>query len=260
MSALIQLKGLFIREIARFFKVPLQTIGAPIVNSALYLMIFGVSLGNSIRSPDEVPYLAFLIPGLIAMSVIKNAFDNSTSAIMGPKYVNELQDLRTVPLSRQQIVWAKTLASLVRGLLVGLITYLVGQTFFFFTDGHMLTIAHPIILSYFLIVGGLSFGFLGVAIGMLSRSFEHIGAVSALILLPLIYLGGVFFTLKNLHPFWQTVSHFNPLFYIINGVREGILGNTDINFFPAAILTFALFLVTYFCADFSLRKGTHYLR
>ncbi|WP_420422638.1 ABC transporter permease [Simkania sp.] len=260
MSTLIQVKGLFIREIARFFKVPLQTIGAPIVNAALYLMIFGVSLGNSIRSPDEIPYLAFLIPGLIAMSVIKNAFDNSTMAIMGPKYVNELQDLRTVPLSRQQIVWAKTFASLVRGLLVGLITYLVGQTFFFFSDGQVLTIAHPFILAYFLLIGGLSFGFLGVAIGMLSRSFEHVGAVSALILLPLIYLGGVFFTLKNLHPFWQTVSLFNPLFYMINGVREGILGSTDINFLPSAIVAFALFLVTYFCADLSLRKGTRYLR
>lgn len=260
MIALIQVKGLFMREIARFFKVPLQTLGAPIVNAALYLMIFGVSLGNSIRSPDEIPYLAFLIPGLIAMSVIKNAFDNSTSAIMGPKYVNELQDLRTVPLTRQQIVWAKTFASLVRGLLVGLITYLVGQTFFFLTGGEVLKFAHPLILIYFLLVGGLSFGFLGVAIGMWSRSFEHVGAVSALVLLPLIYLGGVFFTLKNLHPVWQTISLFNPLFYIINGVREGILGSTDIAFLPSALVTFAFLLMTYFCAALSLKKGTSYLR
>ena len=231
MSAFIQIKGLFIREIARFFKVPLQTLGAPIVSSALYLMIFGVSLGNAIQSPDQIPYLAFLIPGLIAMSVIKNAFDNATSAIIGPKYVNELQDLRTVPLSIVQISWAKSFASLTRGLLVGLITYAVGQTFFFISEGQVLTITHPFALTYFLLVGGLSFGFLGVAIGMWSRSFEHVGAVSALVLLPLIYLGGVFFTLQNLHPIWQKISFFNPLFYIINGMRYGVLGTTDVNMF-----------------------------
>jgi len=260
MSALIQIQGLFVREVARFFKVPLQTIGAPIVNSALYLMIFGVSLGNSIRSPDHIPYLAFLIPGLIAMSVIKNAFDNATSAIMGPKYVNELQDLRIVPLSIQQISWAKSFASLTRGLLVGLITYIVGQVFFYITEGHLLIITHPHILAYFLIVGGLAFGFLGIAIGMISSSFEHVGAVSALVLLPLIYLGGVFFTLQNLHPFWQKLSFFNPLLYIINGVRYGVLGTTDVSFLTSGLITFVFLLLTYICAYMSLKKGVHYLR
>ena len=206
MRGFIQIKGLFIREVVRYFKVPLQTLGAPIVNAALYLMIFGVNLGGSMHTPGNVPYLAFLIPGLIAMSVIKNAFDNSASAIMGPKYVNELQDLRIVSLTILQISWAKSLASLTRGLLVGLITYLVGQFFFYLWQGEMLHIQYPLAFFYFLIVGGLSFGFLGVAIAMWSRSFEHINAVSALVLLPLIYLGGVFFNLENLHPIWQKIS------------------------------------------------------
>lgn len=260
MSAIIQVKGLFTREVARYFKVPLQTLGAPIVSTALYLMIFGVSLGRSIQTTGSLPYLAFLIPGLIAMSVIKNAFDNSTSAIMGPKYVNELQDLRIVPLSILQITWAKSFASLTRGLLVSFITYLVGQVFFYFYEGTLLPIVAPLTLIFFLLAGGLSFGFLGVAVGMWSRSFEHINAVSALILLPLIYLGGVFFSLSHLHPIWQKISYFNPLFYIINGVRAGILGKADVNFTLSVAVILLFLIVTYFCAHISLKKGAHFLR
>jgi len=260
MNRWLQVQGLYKREVARFLKVPLQTVGAPIVNSILYLLIFGVSLGHSIRLENNIPYLAFLIPGLIAMSLIKNAFDNSTSAIMGQKYVNELQDLRVTPFSLQQLCAAKTLSSLTRGLFVGLITYCVGQTFYYFQMGHFLPIANPLVFIYFLIFGGLAFGNLGIAIGMWSKSFEHVGAVSMLILLPLIYLGGVFFSLEGMHSFWQSTSHFNPLFFIINGIRYGMLGSTDIHLGIAGVVTFAFFLVCYILALFSLRNGPRYMR
>lgn len=260
MNAFIQLTGLFKREVSRYFKVPLQTIGTPIVNTALYLMIFGVSLGSSIHMRGDLPYLAFLIPGLIAMSVIKNSFDNSTSAIIGPKYVNELQDLRVVPLSIYQIAWAKSLASISRGLLVGVITYLVGQVFFYGLEGKIISIANPLALIYFLFVGGIGFGFLGIAVGMWSKSFEHINAVSSLILLPLIYLGGVFFSLENLLPIWKQISFFNPLFYIINGVRYAILGATDVSFIVSAIVTMTFVCMAYLSAHLSLKKGSRFLR
>lgn len=260
MNKLLQVKGLFEREVSRFFKVPLQTLGAPIINSFLYLLIFGVSLGHSITLENNIPYLAFLIPGLIAMSVIKNAFDNSTSSIMGQKYVNELQDHRTSPLSLQQLCLARSLASLVRGLLVGLITYLVGQTFYLFFQGHFLSIHDPWIFVYFILIGGLAFGNLGTAIGMWSKSFEHVGAVSMLILLPLIYLGGVFFSLDQAHTFWQTLSHFNPLYYMINGIRYGMLGTSDMSVSLAGGVTFVFFLLCYLLALFSLRPGKNYIR
>jgi len=260
MKAIVQFQGLCMREMSRLFKIPLQTFGAPIVNAVLYLMIFGVGLSRSIRSSDGIPYLAFLIPGLVTMSVIKNAFDNATSSIIGPKYVNDLQDLRTTPLSIFQISFAKSLVSLSRGVLIALITYITGQLFFFSTQGKFLVVAHPWISVYFLLVGGLSFGFLGVAIGMWARSFEHIGAISALILLPLIYLGGVFFTLSYLHPIWQTLSFFNPLFYFINGIRYGILGATDVGFYQLIFVTFSFLCLTCICAHLTLKKGSNYLR
>ncbi len=260
MSKWIQFYGLFRREVSRYLKVPLQTVGAPIVNSFLYLLIFGVSLGHSIHLENNLPYLAFLIPGLIAMSIIKNAFDNATSSIMGQKYVNELQDHRTSPLSLHQLCFARTTASLTRGLLVGLITYLVGQAFYLVWQKEFLMVADPWIFTYFIIFGGLTFGNLGIAIGMWSKSFEHVGAVSMLVLLPLIYLGGVFFSLENAHPFWQTISHVNPLYYIINGIRYGMLGTSDINLVLSASVTFAFFIVCYLLALLSLRKGSNYMR
>ena len=164
----IQIFGLFKREVTRFCKVPLQTVGAPIVNSFLYLLIFGVNLGHSIDLDPHLSYLAFLIPGLIAMSITKNAFDNATSSIMGQKYVNELQDYRVSPLSFQQLCLARTFASLTRGLLVGCITYLVGQAFFLIYHQTFLPFYHPYIFLFFALFSGLAFGNLGTAIGMWS--------------------------------------------------------------------------------------------
>lgn len=260
MNRSIQFWGLFSREVRRYFKVPLQTLGAPIVGTSLYLLIFGISLGGSIHVQENVPYLAFLIPGLIAMSIIKNAFDNSTSAIVGPKYTNEMQDLRTTPFSINQISFAKTLASLSRGILVGVITYSVGQLFYYLRLDSFMEITHWGSLFFFIVFGGMAFGQLGIAIGMWASSFEYIGAVSMLVLLPLIYLGGVFFDLQNAHHFWQFVSHMNPLFYIINGIRYGILGQADVNMTLAVFVTLAFFLITYVLSLLSLRKGSHYLR
>ena len=260
MNRWIQFSGLFRREISRFLKVPLQTIGAPIINTFLYLVIFGVSLGHSIHLKANLSYLAFLIPGLIAMSIIKNAFDNGTSSIIGQKYVNELQDHRISPLTPQLLCCARGLASLVRGLLVGFITYLIGELFFLVFQGKWLAVYNPHIFIYFAIVGGWTFGNLGTAIGMSFKSFEHVGAISALVLLPLIYLGGVFFSLENIDPFWQKISYINPLYYMINGIRYGVIGKSDVDLIFATAVSFAFFTFSYILALISLKKGSNYMR
>nr|MDJ0652482.1 ABC transporter permease [Simkaniaceae bacterium] len=123
-----------------------------------------------------------------------------------------------------------------------------------------LVLYNPYIFLFFAVFGGLAFGNLGTAIGMWSKSFEHVGAVSMLVLLPLIYLGGVFFSLENAHPLWQKVSHINPLYYLINGIRYGFLGKSDICSTLAALVTFLFFIVCYGLALISLRKGSNYLR
>ncbi|MBO9668728.1 MAG: ABC transporter permease [Bdellovibrio sp.] len=247
---------LFRREIARFLKVIVQTVITPFVSSFLYLLIFGVSLGSTMPAHQGVSYMAFLIPGLMMMGLMNNAFQNSSSSIVSSKFSGDLEDLRVAPVSDQEIIWAMGLASLVRGFLVSVITYLVGTIFCYYQQGTVLSVAHPLYAFYFIVVAGLIFGLLGISVAFWATSFDQLSAFSAFILLPLTYLGGVFLSIENLHPFWQMISKLNPLLYMINGLRYGIVGVTDVSMsiaVPVSLLGFAVF---YVLAFFSLRKGS----
>jgi ABC-2 type transport system permease protein len=219
---------LFKKEIRRFVRVIAQTIFIPLINSTLYLLIFGVSLGKNIQVAQHASYLSFLIPGLVMMGVLNNAFQNSSSSIGTSKFHGDLEDLRVVPLKPWQILWALALGGLIRGILVGTITFSVGEFFYWYTEKALLSITHPFLLFVFLCLGGLSFGQLGIVVAFRARNFDQMAAIGGFVLLPLMYLGGVFFPLHNLHPFWQGVSQLNPMIYFINGVRFSILGVADI--------------------------------
>jgi ABC-2 type transport system permease protein len=249
--------ALYDREMKRFMKVIFQTIFAPLINSTLYLLIFGVSLGASITLDHPTSYLAFLIPGLVMMGVLNNAFQNTSSSIVSGKFSGDLEDLKVVPLTPNMILSAMSIAALSRGLIVGLVTFLVGEVFLFVVEGSFTSIAHPIWLVYFLAVGGLSFAALGVSIAFWAKSFDQMSAVGSFVLLPLIYLGGVFFSLKGLHVFWQTISSFNPVLYLINGVRYGISGVTDVDIRMAALVSFVFLMIFHFLALRALKYGSY---
>jgi ABC-2 type transport system permease protein len=222
------LLSLLKKETRRFVRVIAQTIFIPLINSTLYLLIFGVSLGKNIQVAAHESYLSFLIPGLVMMGVLNNAFQNSSSSIGTSKFHGDLEDLRVVPLQPWHILWALALGGLVRGILVGLITFSVGEFFYWYSEHAFLTIHHPAILFLFLCLGGLTFGQLGIIVAFRAKNFDQMAAIGGFVLLPLMYLGGVFFPLDNLHPFWQAVSRLNPMIYFINGVRYSILGIADI--------------------------------
>ncbi len=249
--------SLYRREMKRFFKVIFQTIFTPFINSTLYLLIFGVSLGASIRLDSGLSYLSFLIPGLVMMGVLNNAFQNTSSSVTSGKFSGDLEDLKVVPLNSTMIIWALSVAGLTRGLIVGLITYTVVEVFLYVTEGAFLPVAHPFWLLYFLVVGGLAFSKLGIAIAFWAKSFEHVSGVGSFVLLPLIYLGGVFFSTRGLHPFWQKVSEFNPVLYFINGVRYGMLGISDVNVLTAAWISFGALAVLYVLGLYALKYGSY---
>jgi len=247
---------IFHREIARFLKVIVQTVITPFVSSFLYLLIFGVSLGEQMSTHQGVNYLSFLIPGLMMMGLINNAFQNSSSSIVSSKFSGDLEDLRVAPVTDREIIWAMSLGSLVRGTLVALITYIVGSLFMLYQHGQWLTVAHPLITLFFTVVAGLIFGMIGISVAFWATSFDQLSAFSAFILLPLTYLGGVFLSIEHLHPFWQMVSKFNPLLYLINGLRYGILGVSDVNIWTATLISLLGFLFFYVMAHWSLKKGS----
>lgn len=245
---------LYVREMKRFIKVVVQTVFTPLVTASLYLLIFGVSLGRNITI-SEGTYLSFLIPGLVMMSVLNNAFQNSSSSIVAGKFSGDLEDWRVVPLSNQQIIWALSAGGLSRGFIVGFITYAVGAVFHIVLEGTFLMPVHFGWLVFFLAVGGLSFAKLGISVAFWAKSFDQLSAVGTFLLLPLIYLGGVFFSLEGLHPFWQAVSKFNPVLYFINGVRYGIIGHSDVDVVTAAFVSVGALVVFHFLGLRSLKTA-----
>ncbi len=256
-SVLIPFWTIFQREVRRFMKVIFQTIATPLINSSLYLLIFGVSIGNEIDVGKGVSYLAFLIPGLVMMTVLRNALENAVGSIVTSKFVGELEDLRMAPLSTAQIVWGNGLAAIFRGIIVGVVTFGVGELFFWFDQKELFTIQNPALLFLFLLFGGLAFAHLGLAICMVATNFEQVSAINTFLLLPLIYLGGVFFSLDQLHPYWRYLSQFNPLLYLVNGVRFGMLGVSDVGVSFALFVTLLTWAVFYYLAIVSLKKGSY---
>jgi ABC-2 type transport system permease protein len=244
------------REVRRFLKVVVQTLLTPLVNSTLYLLIFGLSLGASITMPGGLTYLAFLIPGLVMMGCLNNAFQNSSSSVITAKFGGDLEDFRVSPLSHPQIVWAMSVGGLIRGFVVGIMTFLTGAVFLRVTEGHWLVPAHPWILLGFIIVGGLAFAKLGICVAFWARTFDQLSAISGFVLLPLIYLGGVFFSIAGLHPVWQSIARWNPLLYLINGVRFGFLGVSDVSIPVAAAVSVVTLVVFHALALRSLKTGS----
>lgn len=214
-------RTLLAKEIRRFLSVWVQTIFTPVVTTGLYLVIFGVSLGKQINLGTGVSYLAFIVPGLIMMGIVNNAAQNTSSSIFISKINNVLIDVLVSPLSHLEIALAYTLGGVIRALMVGLITWFISFPF------EIILPQHPLFVATIALATATFFSALGALIAIFADRFDHIGAFNTFILLPLIYLGGVFYSIHVLPPFWQMVSRVNPIFYMIDGFRYGFLGRAD---------------------------------
>lgn len=243
------------KEVKRFLKVIMQTVVTPFMSSFLYLLVFGVSLGSRMSDVQTVSYLAFLIPGLMMMGLMNNAFQNSSSSIAVMKFSGDLEDLRVTPLSHHHILLAMGLGSVIRGLTVALVTYIVGILFYYLQFGELLGLAHPFVLSYFVLVGGFNFGMMGICAGFWAKSIEHIAAFTNFILLPLLYLGGVFVSIETLPPWAKMVSAYNPVLYLINGMRFGVLGVSDVALIHSILVSAIGLVVMYGLAFLALRNA-----
>ena len=245
----------FYRDVSRFFKVKVQTILSPLTSQALYLVIFGLGLGKVVKISDQFSYFQFIIPGLVAMSLINQSFQNGASSIFSMKITGEIIDIKSTALNTQQIIFGVAFSGLIRGLIVSLLTLAMGECVHFLSMGYFLPLKGFVWLAPFLICGGMVFSMIGFSVGIWSKTFDHIGAISSFVVLPLIYLGGVFFDLDTLSPFWRAVSVFNPLLYFVNGVRWSFLGVSDIPVPQSFALVFASLFLSYGLACLSAFKG-----
>jgi ABC-2 type transport system permease protein len=210
------------KEILRFLRVSFQTLLAPIVTASLYLFVFGATLGDRITVLEGFSYAQFVIPGLILMGVINNSFANTSSSLLISRYLGNIVDLLVTPITPPQFIVAYTLAAMLRGLLVGS-AVLVISTFF-----SPLPWVHPWTACAMAALASFLFAQFGLIIGIYADTFDALAMFNNFLILPLIYLGGVFYPISILPPPWERLSRFNPLLYLIDGFRHAILGVGDI--------------------------------
>jgi ABC-2 type transport system permease protein len=214
---------LFRKEILRFWKVAFQTVAAPVLTAVLYLLIFGHVLQDRVEVFAGVGYTAFLIPGLVMMSVLQNAFANSSSSLVQSKITGNLVFLLVTPLSHWAWYAAYVGASVVRGLAVGTGVFLVTVWF------APLSLAEPWWIVVFMVLGAAMLGSLGLIAGLWAEKFDQMAAFQNFIVMPMTFLSGVFYSVRSLPPFWYEVSHLNPFFYMIDGFRRGFFGASDVS-------------------------------
>ena len=214
---------LFYKEVLRFWKVAFQTVAAPVLTAVLYLLIFSHVLENRVQVYGQLSYTSFLVPGLVMMSVLQNAFANSSSSLIQSKIMGNLVFVLLTPLSHRAWFAAYVGSSVLRGLLVGLGVF--GVTLFFARP----VFAAPLWVFTFAILGAALLGTLGVIAGLWADKFDQMASFQNFIIVPMTFLSGVFYSIHSLPPFWQQASRLNPFFYMIDGFRHGFFGVSDIS-------------------------------
>ena len=232
---------LLYKEVLRFWKVATQTITAPILTAMLYLLIFGHVLEDHVQVYPEVRYTSFLIPGLVMMSVLQNAFANSSSSLIQSKITGNLVFVLLPPLSHWELFSAYVLASVVRGLAVGAGVFVITAWF------AKLAFVAPWWIAIFALLGAGMLGTMGLIAGIWAEKFDQLAAFQNFIIMPATFLSGVFYSIHSLPPFWQAVSRFNPFFYMIDGFRYGFFGQSDVNPLTsfAVVSVFSLLLAAF---------------
>ncbi len=238
-SPAVAFRTLLAKEMLRFWKVSFQTIAAPVLTSVLYLLVFGHVLEKHVEALPGVSYTSFLIPGLVMMSVLQNAFANSSSSLIQSKIMGNLIFVLLPPFSHWQLFGAYVAAAVVRGVVVGAGVFLI--TVWFAPPGF----AAPWWSLIFALLGAAMLGSLGRIAGIWADKFDQLAAFQNFIVMPATFLSGVFYSVKGLPPFWQAVSHFNPFFYMIDGFRYGFFAQSDVNpWISFAVLVVALAVTT----------------
>ena len=240
---------LFYKEVLRFSKVALQTVLAPVITSLLYLLVFSQVLEEHVEVYDGVSYTAFLIPGLIMMAITQNAFANSSSSLIQSKVTGNIIFVLLTPLSYMEFYLAFLMASIVRGLMVGLGIFLVSLLF---VDLPIHNVAYLLLFS---LLSSAVLGSIGIIAGIWSEKFDHLAGFQNFIIMPLSFLSGVFYSIHSLPPFWQILSQFNPFFYMIDGFRYGFFGLSDTHPGMSIVVVVAAWLATAAITLEMLRRG-----
>jgi ABC-2 type transport system permease protein len=228
--------ALFYKEVKRFWRVSFQTVAAPVLTAILYLMIFGHVLEDHVKVYDAISYTAFLIPGLVMMSLLQNSFANTSSSLIQSKITGNLIFVLLAPLSHFEFFSAYVLAAMVRGVAVGAGVFLATC---WFTD---ISFHQPVWILVFGLLSAALLATLGLIAGIWAEKFDQLAAFQNFFIMPATMLSGVFYSIHSLPPIWQTISHFNPFFYMIDGFRYGFFGISDVSPWFSLLIISVFFL------------------
>ena len=241
---------LVVREIRRFMRLWSQTLIPPAITMTLYFIIFGKLIGSQLREIDGYSYMQFIVPGLVMMSIMTNAYSNTVSSFFLTKFNKSIEEMLVSPMPNWVILMGFTLGGAVRGMMVGIIVMLVA---FLFTH---VPIQHPVIIFSMALLSAMVFSLGGLINGIYAKRFDDITFVPTFVLTPLTYLGGVFYSINQLPSPWREISRFNPVLDMVNTFRYGILGISDVSIYFGFGLVTLLLIVLFTWAWYLLKKGT----
>lgn len=247
------MKAIYRFEMARMKRTLLQSVVAPVLTTSLYFIVFGAAIGSRIQEVDGVSYGAFIVPGLIMLNLLTQSISNASFGIYFPKFVGTVYEMLSAPVSMLEVVVGYVGAAATKSLILGLI---ILATASFFVD---LQIAHPFVMLAFLILTTLSFSMMGFAIGIWADNFEKLSLVPMLLVTPLIFLGGSFYSIDMLPPVWQTISLFNPVLYLVSGFRWSFYEIADVNV-VVSLISICVFLLICYGAVWWIFKTGYKLR
>lgn len=245
----VALNTLIIKEIRRILRIWPQTLMPPAITMTLYFVIFGKMIGERVGEMGGVSYMQFIVPGLIMMAVITNSYSNVVSSFFATKFHGNIEEMLVSPISKHTILIGFIVGGVFRGLAIGAI---VTALALFFTE---LSLVNPLITVLSVVLTSVMFSLGGMINAIFARSFDDISIVPSFVLTPLTYLGGVFYSLENLSPFWQNLSLLNPIVYMVNTFRYGILGHSDVNVMYSLIAIFVFTAIFYAIAYHLLKDG-----
>ncbi|PIC87106.1 ABC transporter permease [Sporosarcina sp. P20a] len=246
---LTALKGLSVKETNRYLRIWIQTLVPPVITTTLYFIIFGNLIGKRIGEMDGFSYMEFIVPGLIMMSVITSSYSNVSSSFFSQKFQKNIEELLVAPVPTHIIIWGFVIGGIGRSVLVGILVTII-SLFFVPLQVHSWSI---VVLTF--LMTAILFSLAGLLNGIFAKSFDDVSIVPTFILQPLTYLGGVFFAVSMLPPFWQVISQFNPIVYMISGFRFGILGVIDVPILFSILISITFIVVLYVINWYLIEKG-----
>lgn len=243
------IRAIYVNEMARTFRTTLQSIVSPVLSTSLYFIVFGAAIGSRINEVEGVSYGSFLVPGLIMLSLLTQSVSNASIGIYFPKFIGTIYEILSAPVSYLEIVIAYVGAAATKSIVLGLII-LATATFFV-----PLRIEHPLAMILFLVLTAVTFSLLGFIIGIWADGFEKLQIVPLLVITPLTFLGGTFYSIKMLPPFWQTVTLFNPVVYLVSGFRWSFYGIADVSVGVSLAMTLVFLAVCLAVIAWIFRTG-----